>query len=58
MNPIALDIVWTLIAAFLVFFMLAGRRDEILGRRREAKDGTINRRRLSNHDLMEQLATA
>ena len=35
--------------------MLAGRRDEILGRRREAKDRTINRRRLSNHVLRAQL---
>jgi len=38
--------------------MLAGRRDEILGRRREAKNRTINRRRLSNHALREQLRTA
>jgi|TARA_B100000315_G_C14527483_1_gene564527 transposase InsO family protein len=35
--------------------MLAGRRDEILGRRREAKDRTIQRRRLSNNALREQL---
>ncbi len=38
--------------------MLAGRRDEILGRRREVKDRTIDRRRLSNHALREHLATA
>ena len=38
--------------------MLAGRRDEILGRRREVKARTIERRRLSNHTLREQLATA
>ena len=38
--------------------MLAGRRDEILGRRREVKDRTINRRRLSNHALREQLRPA
>ena len=38
--------------------MLAGRRDEILERRREAKERTIARRRLSNHALREQLATA
>jgi len=38
--------------------MLAGRRDEILGRRKEAKNRTINRRRLSNHALREQLRTA
>ena len=37
--------------------MLAGRRDEILGRRREAKARTINQRRLSNQALREQLAT-
>ncbi len=36
---------------------LAGRRDEILERRREVKDRTINRLRLSNHALREQLAT-
>jgi len=35
--------------------MLAGRRDEILGRRREAKDRTISRRKLSNQALREQL---
>ncbi len=35
--------------------MLAGRRDEILGRRREVKDRTINRRKLANHALREQL---
>ena len=38
--------------------MLAGRRDEILGRRREMKDNTINRRKLSNHVLREQLRPA
>ena len=38
--------------------MLAGRRDEILGRRREAKDRTINRRKLSNQALREQLKPA
>ena len=38
--------------------MLAGRRDEILDRRRETKDRTINRRKLSNQDLRKQLATA
>ncbi len=38
--------------------MLAGRRDEILGRRKEVKNRTIDRRRLSNHALREQLATA
>jgi putative transposase len=38
--------------------MLAGRRDEIPGRRREAKNGTINRRRLSNQALREQLKPA
>ena len=38
--------------------MLAGRRDEILRRRREVRDRTIDRRRLSNHVLREQLATA
>ena len=37
--------------------MLAGRRDEILGRRREAKARTISQRRLSNQALREQLAT-
>ena len=38
--------------------MLAGRRDEILGRRREVRERTIAQRRLSNHALREQLATA
>ena len=38
--------------------MLAGRQDEILERRREVKERTIDRRRLSNHALREQLATA
>ena len=38
--------------------ILAGRRDEILGRRKEVKNRTIDRRRLSNHALREQLATA
>ena len=38
--------------------MLAGRRGEILGRRREMKDRTINRRILSNHALREQFAPA
>ena len=38
--------------------MRAGRRDEIPGRRREAKNGTINRRRLSNQALREQLKPA
>ena len=38
--------------------MLAGRRDEILGRRREAKGRTINRRKLSNQALREQLKPA
>ena len=38
--------------------MLAGRRDEILGRRKEAKDTTINRRKLSNAALREQLRPA
>ena len=38
--------------------MLAGKQEEILGRRREAKDRTINRRRLSNNTLREQFATA
>ena len=33
--------------------MLAGRRDEILGRRREVKDRTIVRRKLSNKALRE-----
>ena len=38
--------------------MLAGRRDEVLGRRKEVKDRTINRRRLSNYALREHLAPA
>ena len=38
--------------------MLAGRQNEILGRRREAKDRTINRRKLSNQALREQLKPA
>jgi hypothetical protein len=38
--------------------MLAGRRDEILGRRREVKQRTIERRRLSNYALREQLKSA
>ena len=38
--------------------MLAGRRDEILGRRKEVKDRTINRRRLSNYALREHFAPA
>ena len=38
--------------------MLAGRRDEILDRRREVKDRTINRRKLSNHVLRKQLRPA
>jgi transposase InsO family protein len=38
--------------------MLADRRDEILGRRREVKQRTIERRRLSNHTLREQLTPA
>jgi putative transposase len=38
--------------------MLAGRRDEIFGGRRELKNGTINRRRLSNQALREQLKPA
>ena len=38
--------------------MLAGRRDEIPGRRRELKNGTINRRRLTNKALREQLKPA
>ncbi len=38
--------------------MLAGRRDEILDRRREAKGRTIDRRKLSNHILREQLKSA
>ena len=35
--------------------MLADRREEILGRRGEVKDRTINKRKLSNHALREQL---
>ena len=35
--------------------MLVGRRDAILGMRGEVKDRTINRRKLSNHVLREQL---
>ena len=35
--------------------MLAGRQNEILGRRREVKDKTISRRKLSNQVLREQL---
>ena len=38
--------------------MLAGRRDEIQGRRREAKDRTTIRRMLSNKALREQLTPA
>ena len=38
--------------------MLAGRRDEIQGRRREIKDRTIIRRTLSNKVLREQLTPA
>ena len=38
--------------------MLAGRREEILGRRGEVKDRTINKRKLSNHALREQLRPA
>jgi len=38
--------------------MLAGRRDEILARRREAKDRTISQRKLSNKALREQLKPA
>lgn len=38
--------------------MLAGRRDEILERRRKVKERTIARRRLSNQALREQLASA
>ena len=33
--------------------MLADRRGQILGRRREVKYRTIDRRRLSNHTLRE-----
>ena len=38
--------------------MLAGRRAEILGRRKEVKDRTIVRRKLSNKALREQLTPA
>ena len=38
--------------------MLAGRREEILGRRKEVKDRTIVRRKLSNTALREQLTPA
>ena len=38
--------------------MLADKRDEILERRREVKERTIARRRLSNNALRDQLATA
>ncbi len=38
--------------------MLADRRGQILGRKREVKYRTIDRRRLSNRALREQLATA
>ena len=38
--------------------MLAGRREEILGRRGEVKDRTINRRKLLNQALREQLRPA
>ena len=38
--------------------MLAGRRDEILNRRRETKARTIQHRRLRNQALREQLAPA
>jgi hypothetical protein len=38
--------------------MLAARREEILGRRGEVKDRTINRRKLSSHVLREQLRPA
>lgn len=38
--------------------MLAGRRGEILDRRKEAKSRTIERRRLVNHELRGQLASA
>ena len=38
--------------------MLAGKSDEILDRRREVKGKTINRRKLSNHALREQLKSA
>ena len=38
--------------------MLAGQRDEILARRREANDRTISQRKLSNKALREQLKPA
>ena len=38
--------------------MLAGRRAEILGRRKDVKDRTIPRRKLSNTALREQLTPA
>ena len=38
--------------------MLAGRREEILVRRGEVKDRTINKRKLSTHVLREQLKPA
>ena len=38
--------------------MLAGRRDEILGRRREAKDRSLQRRKEHNKTLREQLRSA
>ena len=38
--------------------MLAGRQNEILGKRREVKDRTITRRKLSNQALREQLRSA
>ncbi len=38
--------------------MLAGRRDEVPCGRRGVKDRTINRRRLSDHALREQLKPA
>ena len=38
--------------------MLAGRREEILGRIGEVKDRTINKRKLSNQALREQLRPA
>ena len=38
--------------------MLAGRREEILVRRGEVKDRRINKRKLSNHVIREQLKPA
>jgi len=38
--------------------MLAGRQNEILGKRGEVKDRTITRRKLSNQALREQLRSA